>query len=125
MAEGDGEEHTAGTHTGAPDVFISYASHDTAVANDIAAALEGHVLREIERATAKRHPVVTLRLDQTPLLELEIQNVKCHPSRTRTVSCVRERSCKLPPSVKSSRAGAELLAVGMRGRFPQDRDATM
>jgi TolB-like protein/Tfp pilus assembly protein PilF len=93
------------------DVFVSYASQDTALANDVAAALEGqglkcwiaprdvtpgahyaseivhaidsakaivlilskdaatspHVLREIERATSKRHPVVTLRLDLAPL----------------------------------------------------------
>jgi len=111
VAEGDGEEQTAGAHTGTPDVFISYASHDTHVANKVADALEGqglkcwiaprdvapgahyaseivhaidsakaiililsqdaatspHVLREIERATSKRHPVVTLRLDQAPL----------------------------------------------------------
>jgi adenylate cyclase len=111
MAEGDGEEQTIGACTGTHDAFISYASHDTAVANDVAAALEGqglkcwiaprdvtpgahyaseivhaidsakaiililsqdaatspHVLREIERATSKRHPVVTLRLDQAPL----------------------------------------------------------
>jgi TolB-like protein/Flp pilus assembly protein TadD len=31
------------------------------------AAASPHVLRELERATSKRHPVVTLRLDQTPL----------------------------------------------------------
>jgi TolB-like protein len=31
------------------------------------AAASPHVLREIERATSKRHPVVTLRLDQVPL----------------------------------------------------------
>ncbi len=110
MAEG-GKGQTADAHPGTHDVFISYASHDAAVANDVAAALEGqdlkcwiaprdvtpgahyaseivhaidsskaivlilsqdaatspHVLREIERATSKRHPVVTLRLDQTPL----------------------------------------------------------
>ncbi len=31
------------------------------------AASSPHVLRELERATSKRHPVVTLRLDQAPL----------------------------------------------------------
>jgi TolB-like protein len=31
------------------------------------AATSPHVLREIERATSKRHPVVTLRVDQAPL----------------------------------------------------------
>ncbi len=111
MAEGGGEGQTADAHPGTHDVFISYASHDTAVADNVAAALEGqglkcwiaprdvtpgahyaseivhaidsakamvlvlsqdaatspHVLREIERATSKRHPVVTLRLDQAPL----------------------------------------------------------
>jgi len=112
VAEGGEEEQAAaGANTGAHDVFISYASHDAAVANDVCAALEDqsikcwiaprdvtpgahyaseivhaidsakavflilsqdaatspHVLREIERATSKRHPVVTLRLDQAPL----------------------------------------------------------
>ena len=111
MAEDDGEGQATGAQTGTPDVFISYASHDTTVASDVAAALEGqglkcwiaprdvtpgahyaseivhaidsakaivlilsqdaatspHVFREIERATSKRHPVVTLRLDQAPL----------------------------------------------------------
>ena len=111
MTEGGGEEQTNDARNGKPDVFISYASHDTAVANDVAAALEGqglkcwiaprdvtpgahyaseivhaidsanaivlilsqdaatspHVLREVERATSKRHPVVTLRVDQAAL----------------------------------------------------------
>jgi TolB-like protein/cytochrome c-type biogenesis protein CcmH/NrfG len=111
VAEGSGEGQTADAHSGTHDVFISYASHDTAVAENVATALEGqglkcwiaprdvtpgahyaseivhaidsakaialilsqdaatspHVLREIERATSKRHPVVTLRLDQAPL----------------------------------------------------------
>ncbi len=93
------------------DVFISYASQDTAVANDVVAALERqgvkcwiaprnvtpgafyadeivhaidtvkaivlilsqnaadsqHVLREVERAASKRHPVVSLRIDQAPM----------------------------------------------------------
>jgi TolB-like protein/Flp pilus assembly protein TadD len=111
VAEGGGEGQTADAQSGTHDVFISYASHDTAVADNVVAALEGqglkcwiaprdvtpgahyaseivhaidsakaivlilshgaatspHVLREIERATSKRHPVVTLRLDQAPL----------------------------------------------------------
>jgi TolB-like protein len=111
VIEGGSEGQTADAHFGTHDVFVSYASHDTVVANDISAALEGqglkcwiaprdvtpgahyaseivhaidsakaivlvlsqraatspHVLREIERATSKRHPVVTLRLDQAPL----------------------------------------------------------
>ena len=30
------------------------------------AAVAPHVLREVERATSKRHPVVSLRIDQAP-----------------------------------------------------------
>ncbi len=45
MAEGGGEEQTAGAHTRMPDVFISYASQDTAVANAIVEILEGNDLR--------------------------------------------------------------------------------
>jgi TolB-like protein/Flp pilus assembly protein TadD len=111
VAESGGEEQTNGANSGTPDVFISYASQDAALADAVVAALEGdgvkcwiaprdvtpgahyaseivhaidsakaivlvlsqdaatspHVLREIERATSKRHPVVTLRLDQGPL----------------------------------------------------------
>src|ERR1700722_16132757 len=97
--------------SGKPDVFISYASPDIAVADAVCAALEHegvvcwvaprdvlpgdfyadaivgaivasgviiivlsksavaspHVLREVERAASKRHPVLTLRIDQVPL----------------------------------------------------------
>ena len=45
MAEGGGKEQATSAHTGTPDVFISYASHDSAVANDVAAALEGQGLK--------------------------------------------------------------------------------
>ena len=41
MAEGGGEEQTTDAHSGTHDVFISYASHDAALANNVAAALEG------------------------------------------------------------------------------------
>src|ERR1700688_4952170 len=111
VAEGDAESGSTGAQDRVPDVFISYASQDSAIADSAAAALEGqdikcwiaprdvtpgahyaseivhaidsaraivlilsrdaasspHVLREIERATSKRHPVVTLRVDQAPL----------------------------------------------------------
>jgi hypothetical protein len=43
VAEGGAEEQTNDARNGKPDVFISYASHDTAVANDVVAALEGRV----------------------------------------------------------------------------------
>jgi adenylate cyclase len=96
---------------GKPDVFISYASPDVAVADAVCTALERegvvcwvaprdvlpgdfyadaivraidasraiiivlsksavaspHVLREVERAASKRHPVLTLRIDRVPL----------------------------------------------------------
>ena len=45
VAEGDGERQATGANTGMLDVFISYASHDSAVANDVAAALEGQGLK--------------------------------------------------------------------------------
>ena len=111
MAEGDGEEQATGATSGTPDVFLSYASQDAAVADSIVAVLESqgircwiaprdvtpgefyagsivhaidttkaivlilsgnaatspHVLREVERAASKRHPVISLRLDQAPL----------------------------------------------------------
>ena len=45
MAEGDGEEQGTGAHSATPDVFISYASQDTAVANAIVETLETHGVR--------------------------------------------------------------------------------
>jgi TolB-like protein/lipoprotein NlpI len=118
MAERDGENSAAGaapaalrTRFGTADVFISYASLDSAVAEAVCGALEregmtcwvaprdvvpgefyadaivraidaaslivlilsknaagsAHVLREVERASSKRHPVVSLRIDLAPL----------------------------------------------------------
>lgn len=45
MAEGGGEEQAKGAASGAPDVFISYASQDAALANDIVETLERNGLR--------------------------------------------------------------------------------
>jgi len=111
VAEGGGEEQATGGVSGTRDVFLSYASQDSAVADTVVAVLESHgircwiaprdvtpgefyagsivhaidstkasvlilsenaatsphVVREVERAASKRHPVISLRLDQTPL----------------------------------------------------------
>jgi len=111
VAEGGAGEQATGAGSGTHDIFISYASPNSAVADAVAAALERHgrkcwmaprdvtpgahyaseivhaidsakaivlilsqdaatsphVLREIERATSKRHPIVTVRVDQAPL----------------------------------------------------------
>jgi hypothetical protein len=40
VAESGGEEQATGAHTGTPDVFISYASQDGAVAKAVCEALE-------------------------------------------------------------------------------------
>src|SRR5471030_328004 len=40
VAEGGGEGQATGAHGSIPDVFISYASHDAAVAQKVCAALE-------------------------------------------------------------------------------------
>jgi TolB-like protein/Tfp pilus assembly protein PilF len=40
VAEGGGEEQTAGARSSTPDVFVSYASQDAAVANAVVSALE-------------------------------------------------------------------------------------
>jgi hypothetical protein len=42
VAEGGDEGEATGVHSGMPDVFISYASQDAAVANAVVAALERH-----------------------------------------------------------------------------------
>jgi TolB-like protein len=111
MAEGAGEEQSVGARFGTPDVFISFASPDSAVAGAVCDALERdgvscwvasrnvmpgefyadaivraidatkaivivlsqsaiaspHVLREVERASSKRHPVISFRIDLAPL----------------------------------------------------------
>ncbi len=111
MAVGSGEEQATGARSRKPNVFISYASPDSDVAEKVCAALEGsgvtcwlaprdvmpgefygdaivhaidaatavvlilskdavvsaHVLREVERASSKRHPVISLRIDKAPL----------------------------------------------------------
>ncbi|MGP8165732.1 MAG: TIR domain-containing protein [Steroidobacteraceae bacterium] len=116
MAEGGGEGQATGANTRTSDVFISYASDNSAVAKSVCEALERagincwiaprdvtpgefyagsivhaidaakatvlilsqnsaaspHVVREVERAASKRHPVISLRIDKAPLpAELE------------------------------------------------------
>lgn len=111
MAEGGGVKHAIEAGSAALDVFISYASPDSSVADALCEALERegvtcwiaprdvvpgefyadaivraidaskvivlvlsqnavtsqHVLREVERASSKRHPVVSFRVDLAPL----------------------------------------------------------
>jgi TolB-like protein len=111
MVDGSDDEQATGARSRPPDVFISYASPDSAVADAVCAALErngvtcwvaprdvipgefygdaivrsidaatavvlvlskdsvasSHVLREVERASSKRHPVISLRIDTAPL----------------------------------------------------------
>ncbi len=111
VAEGGGEGQATGARASTLDVFISYASQDTAVADVIVAALERHgltcwvaprnvmpgevyadaivralneartlvlvltvnsatsphVLREVERASAKRHSIIPFRIDSASL----------------------------------------------------------
>lgn len=111
VAEGDGQAQATAAHPGAPDVFISHASQDAAIADVIVSVLERrglkcwiaprdvtpgefypgaivhaidaskatvlilsqhsaaspHVIREVERAASKRHPLVALRIDRAPL----------------------------------------------------------
>ena len=111
MAEGGGGEQATSASSGTYDVFISYASQDSAVANAVVAALERHGLacwiaprdvtpgalyadeiirsingvkalvivlsasaiasphvgKEVERASSKRRPIITLRTDTAPL----------------------------------------------------------
>src|SRR3984885_8475548 len=111
VAEGDGQAQATAAHPGAPDVFISYASQDAAIADAVVSVLERrglkcwisprdvtpgefyagaivhaidatnatvlilsqhsaaspHVIREVERAASKRHPLVSLRVDRGPL----------------------------------------------------------
>lgn len=101
MAEGDGQAQATAAHPGSPDVFISYASQDAAIADAVVSVLERrglkcwisprdvtpgefyagaivhaidatnatvlilsqhsaaspHVIREVERAASKRHPL--------------------------------------------------------------------
>jgi TIR domain-containing protein len=107
VAEGGAEQRMTGMQSVAADVFLSYASPDTAIADAVCGAVESdhvscwiaprdvvpgefyadaivraidaakvvvlvlseravaspHVIREIKRATSKRCPVVTLRLE--------------------------------------------------------------
>jgi adenylate cyclase len=183
VAEGDGVEHTIGGRTGTPDVFISYASHDTHVADNVAAALEGqglkcwiaprdvtpgahyaseivhaidsakaiililskdaatspHVLREIERATSKRHPVVTLRLDQAPLpAEFEYflntsqwlyasrgDTTRVMPKLVAAVRLAIERSAGPAPAISATRAaGTAAFASGALSGVARFRNRT-
>jgi adenylate cyclase len=183
VVEGDGEEQTIGARTGTPDVFISYASHDILVADNVAAALEAqglkcwiaprdvtpgahyaseivhaidsakvivlilsqeaatspHVLREIERATSKRHPVVTLRVDLAPLpAEFEYflntsqwldasdgDATRMIPKLATAVGLALERSAGPAPAISATpAAGTPAFASGARSGVARFRNRT-
>jgi hypothetical protein len=111
VAEGGGDGRSSSAQPATPDVFISYASQDAAVASAVVATLERHgikcwiaprdvtpgalyadeiicsingakalvlvlsesalasphVGKEVERASSKRRPIITLRTDAAPL----------------------------------------------------------
>lgn len=48
MTQGDGEEQAIGARADTPDVFISYASQDSAVANAVADAVADAVAAALE-----------------------------------------------------------------------------
>ena len=58
---------TPGTHYASAIVHAIDAAKVMVLILSQNAAASPHVLREVERATSKRHPVVSVRIDQTPL----------------------------------------------------------
>jgi hypothetical protein len=58
---------TPGTHYAGAIVHAIDAAKAIVLILSQNAAASPHVLREVERATSKRHPIVTLRIDRAPL----------------------------------------------------------
>src|SRR5450755_662134 len=185
MAEGGGGDQASGAapqapgalraHAGTPDIFISYASPDIAVANAVCHALERegvpcwvaprdvmpgdfyadaivhaidaakavvlilsqhsagspHVLREVERASSKRHPVVSLRIDRAPLpagLEYFLNTsqwldasggdtVRAIPKLVSAVQVAIQARTVTPTSVPTAHAPAPRVSARARKRM--------
>lgn len=167
----------AGDHAVMPDAFISYASHDAAVATALVEALErvgvkcwiaprdvragalyadaivraitgarafvlvlsedsidsSHVSKEIERASSKKHPIITLRIDAAPLtpaLEyflsesqwVEAQAGTMQPAYAKVIDAIRGLAPAAVDPASAVRSGASagtMSAVPPKSRFAQ------
>jgi TIR domain len=156
-----GEEQVPGARSGTPDVFISYASPDSAVADAACESLERagvtcwiaprdvtpgafyadeivhaidaakaivlilsqhaaespHVLREIERATSKRHPVVSLRVDHAH--QRQIKGIRYADNRFADHRMIGRPD----DSRRSSRAGTVWRRAGSYSTARGSRDS--
>jgi TolB-like protein len=163
VAEGDGQVQATDAHSGTPDVFISYASQDAAIADATVSVLERrglkcwiaprdvtpgefyagaivhaidaskatvlilsqhsaaspHVIREVERAASKRHPLVSLRIDRAPLpaeLEYFLNTSQWLDASTGTIATV------LPQLAGAIR---KILASPASAQAPPDESAPL
>ena len=159
MAEGGGEEQATDAHISTPDVFISYASQDTVVADAVVLALESqglkcwvaprdvtpgefyadaivralnaarifvlvltenavtspHVLREVERTSAKRHPIISFRIGSVflpPALEYFLSASHWLDASTSAIDTALP---KLVEAVKHLVAGPSVAASAHAG----------
>ena len=166
----------ASDHAGMPDAFVSYASHDAAVATALVEALEragvkcwiaprdvragalyadaivraiagarafvlvlsedsidsSHVSKEIERASSKRRPIITLRIDAAPLtpaLEyflsesqwVEAQAGDMQPAYAKVIDAIRglAPAATDPASAVRSASAGTMPTVPSKSRFAQ------
>src|ERR1039457_838779 len=159
MPEGGGEEQATDAHISTPDVFISYASQDTVVADAVVLALESqglkcwvaprdvtpgefyadaivralnaarvfvlvltenavtspHVLGEVERTSAKRHPIISFRIGSVflpPALEYFLSASHWLDARA---SGIDTRLPKLVEAVKHLVTGPSVAAAAHAG----------
>ncbi len=131
MAEGGGEEQAKGAPSGAPDVFISYASQDAALANDIVETLERNGLRcwlAPRNVTPGAHyadaiilaisgaKALVLVLSDSALASKHIgKEIERASSKGRPIIALRTGAAPLPPAFEYFLSESQWIDLGVGG----------
>ncbi|MDH4260344.1 MAG: TIR domain-containing protein [Gammaproteobacteria bacterium] len=131
MAEGGGDEHPKGAPSGSPDVFVSYASQDAALANDIVETLERNGLRcwiaprdvtpgahyadAIILAISGAKALILVLSDSAIASKHVGKEIERASSKGRAIITLRTGAAPLPPAFEYFLSESQWIDVGVGG----------
>jgi TolB-like protein/rhodanese-related sulfurtransferase/Tfp pilus assembly protein PilF len=131
MAERDGEGQAKGAPAGSPDIFISYASQDAALANDVVETLERNGLRcwvaprdvtpgahyadAIILAISGAKTLVLVLSDNALTSQHVGKEIERASSKGRAIIALRTGAAPLPPAFEYFLSESQWIDVGVGG----------